>query len=146
MPCARFWRGGRKIAWLNDAVGDPAMHAHLLEFDTVHGRWDAEFSADPDSLTIDGTRLPLFNERDPSKLPLDGVDVVIECTGVFSRPRRELQPYFDAGVNRVVVSAPVKDGPTVEHRLRRESSRLRPGGAQDHHRGQLHHQLPRPGV
>jgi len=103
---------GAKIAWLNDAVGDPAMHAHLLEFDTVHGRWDAEFSADPDSLTIDGTRLPLFNERDPSKLPLDGVDVVIECTGVF-KTEAKLQPYFDAGVNRVVVSAPVKDGPTA---------------------------------
>ncbi len=48
---------GAEIAWLNDAVGDPAMHAHLLEFDTIHGRWDAEITSDEASVTIDGTRL-----------------------------------------------------------------------------------------
>jgi len=93
-------------------VGDPAMHAHLLEFDSVHGRWDAAFSADADSLSIDGTRLPVFAERDPANLPLEGVDVVIDCTGAF-KTEAKLQPYFDAGVKRVVVSAPVKDGPTA---------------------------------
>ncbi|MCR9068151.1 MAG: ArsJ-associated glyceraldehyde-3-phosphate dehydrogenase [Rhodobacteraceae bacterium] len=103
---------GAKVAWLNDAVGDPAMHAHLLEFDSVHGRWDAAFSADADSLSIDGTRLPVFAERDPANLPLEGVDVVIDCTGAF-KTEAKLQPYFDAGVKRVVVSAPVKDGPTA---------------------------------
>ncbi len=100
---------GAKIAWLNDAVGDPAMHAHLLEFDTVHGRWPAEFAADDTSISIDGTRLPVFCERDPAKLPLKGVDVVIDCTGVF-KTEAKLAPYFAAGVKRVVVSAPVKDG------------------------------------
>jgi glyceraldehyde 3-phosphate dehydrogenase len=100
---------GAKIAWINDAVGDAAMHAHLLEFDTVHGRWRADISSDADSITIDGVRLPVLNERDPSKLPLDGVDVVIDCTGVF-KTAAKIQPYFDAGVKRVVVSAPVKDG------------------------------------
>ena len=103
---------GAQVAWLNDAVGDPAMHAHLLEFDSVHGRWDAAFSADADSLSIDGTRLPVFAERDPANLPLEGVDVVIDCTGAF-KTEAKLQPYFDAGVKRVVVSAPVKDGPTA---------------------------------
>ena len=43
---------GAKVAWINDAVGDPEMHAHLLEFDTVHGRWDAKFEHDDDSVTI----------------------------------------------------------------------------------------------
>lgn len=99
---------GAKIAWINDAVGDPAMHAHLLEFDTVHGRWRADFAVDADSITIDGVRLPVLNERDPAKLPLDGVDVVIDCTGVF-KTAAKIAPYFDAGVKRVVVSAPVKD-------------------------------------
>jgi len=103
---------GAKIAWINDAVGDPEMHAHLLEFDTVHGRWDAEFSHDADSLTIDGTRLPVLNERALENLPLDGVDVVIDCTGVF-KTEAKLAPYFAAGVKKVVVSAPVKDGPTA---------------------------------
>jgi len=100
---------GAQIAWINDAVGDPAMHAHLLEFDTVHGRWDAAFDHDADSVTIDGVRLPFVGVRDLSALPLDGVDVVIDCTGVF-KTEAKIAPYFDAGVGRVVVSAPVKDG------------------------------------
>lgn len=103
---------GMKIAWINDAVGDPAMHAHLLEFDTVHGRWDAAFSSNAESITIDGQRLPVLSEKDLTKLPLEGVDVVIDCTGAF-KTEAKLQPYFDAGVKKVVVSAPVKDGPTA---------------------------------
>ncbi|MBE3639243.1 ArsJ-associated glyceraldehyde-3-phosphate dehydrogenase [Mangrovicoccus algicola] len=100
---------GARIAWINDAVGDAAMHAHLLEFDTVHGRWDAEISHDADSVTIDGTRLPFIGRAAIADLPLDGVDVVIDCTGVFKTAAR-IAPYFEAGVKRVVVSAPVKDG------------------------------------
>ena len=103
---------GAQIAWINDAVGDAAMHAHLLEFDTVHGRWDAEFSADADSLTVDGVRLPFIGTTDLNALPLDGVDVVIDCTGVF-KTEAKLAPYFAAGVKKVIVSAPVKDGPTA---------------------------------
>lgn len=103
---------GAKIAWINDAVGDPAMHAHLLEFDTVHGRWPAEFSVDADSITVDGTRLPVHNETQLDRLPLEGVDIVIDCTGVF-KTEAKLAPYFNAGVKKVVVSAPVKDGPTA---------------------------------
>ncbi len=100
---------GAKIAWINDAVGDPAMHAHLLEFDTVHGRWHADFSHDAESVTIDGVHLPFIGKRDIADLPLDGVDVVIDCTGVF-KTEAALSPYFNAGVKKVVVSAPVKDG------------------------------------
>ncbi len=100
---------GAEIAWVNDALGDPAMHAHLLEFDTVHGRWSASFSHDSDAVTIDGTRLPFIGTGDLSALPLDGVDLVIDCTGVF-KSEAKLAPYFAAGVKKVVVSAPVKDG------------------------------------
>ena len=100
---------GAKIAWVNDATGDAEMNAHLLEFDTVHGRWDAEFSHDDQSITIDGTRLPFIGTRDIADLPLDGVDVVIDCTGVF-KTEAKIAPFFDAGVKKVVVSAPVKDG------------------------------------
>ncbi|MES0862135.1 ArsJ-associated glyceraldehyde-3-phosphate dehydrogenase [Ruegeria sp. SCPT10] len=103
---------GARIAWINDAVGDAEMHAHLLEFDTVHGRWDANFAHDDDSVTINGTRLPFIGTKDLSALPLDGVDVVIDCTGVF-KTEATLAPYFEAGVKKVVVSAPVKDGPTA---------------------------------
>ncbi len=100
---------GAHIAWINDAVGDPEMHAHLLEFDTVHGRWAAEFSHDADSVTINDMRIPFIGTSDLSKLPLEGVDVVIDCTGVF-KTEAKLAPYFEAGVKKVVVSAPVKDG------------------------------------
>ena len=98
-----------EVVLLNDAVGTAADHAHLLEFDTVHGRWDAEITSDDDSITIDGTRLPVLNQTRIADLPLDGVDVVIDCTGVF-KSEAKITPYFEAGVKKVVVSAPVKDG------------------------------------
>lgn len=100
---------GAQIAWINDGVGDPEMHAHLFEFDTVHGRWRADFSYDADSVTIDGVKIPFIGTRSIADLPLDGVDVVIDCTGAF-KTEAKLAPYFEAGVKKVVVSAPVKDG------------------------------------
>ncbi|MEL6644068.1 MAG: ArsJ-associated glyceraldehyde-3-phosphate dehydrogenase [Pseudomonadota bacterium] len=100
---------GADIAFVNDAVGDPAMHAHLLEFDTVHGRWPASFAADDESITVDGVRLPVTSTKALDELPLDGVDVVIDCTGAF-KTETKLAPYFAAGVKKVVISAPVKDG------------------------------------
>lgn len=100
---------GAEVAFINDKTGDPRMHAHLLEFDTVHGRWDADFFADDDSITINGSRIPSVSVSSIEDLPLKGVDVVIDCTGVF-KTEKSLQPYFDAGVKKVVVSAPVKDG------------------------------------
>ena len=103
---------GAKVAWINDAVGDPEMHAHLLEFDTVHGRWTADFAHDADSVSINGTRLPFIGKKSLADLPLEGVDVVIDCTGVF-KTEAKLAPYFEAGVKTVVVSAPVKDGQTA---------------------------------
>jgi glyceraldehyde 3-phosphate dehydrogenase len=103
---------GAKIAFINDAVGDPAMHAHLLEFDSIHGRWPAKFEADANSISIDGTRISITSSRNLEELPLDGVDVVIDCTGAF-KSEAKLAPYFAAGVKKVIVSAPVKDGPTA---------------------------------
>ena len=100
---------GAQIAWINDGVGDPEMHAHLFEFDTVHGRWQADFSHDSDSVTIDGAKIPFIGTRNIADLPLEGVDVVIDCTGAF-KTEAKLAPYFEAGVKKVVVSAPVKDG------------------------------------
>lgn len=103
---------GAKIAFINDAEGYPAMHAHLLEFDSIHGRWPAVFTSDESSITIDGTCIPVISTPNLEDLPLDGVDVVIDCTGAF-KTEAKLAPYFSAGVKKVVVSAPVKDGPTA---------------------------------
>ena len=99
---------GARIAFINDVVGDAPMHAHLLEFDTVHGRWPATFSADQAAVTIDATRIPVCSAREIGDLPLEGVDVVIDCTGAF-KTEAKLAPYFAAGVKKVIVSAPVKD-------------------------------------
>lgn len=98
------------IVLLNEPVGDAEMNAHLLEFDTVHGRWLADFAYTDTSLIIDGQNIRLSNVRSPAELPLKelGVDVVIDCSGQF-KTAQKLQPYFDAGVKKVVVSAPVKD-------------------------------------
>ncbi len=100
-----------QIVLLNDALGDAAQHALLMEFDSVHGRWDGVSGHDAQSLTLRGQKIALTAARRIEDLPLAelGVDLVIDCTGVF-KTEAKLAPYFAAGVRRVVVSAPVKEG------------------------------------
>ncbi|WP_424970543.1 ArsJ-associated glyceraldehyde-3-phosphate dehydrogenase [Dinoroseobacter sp. S76] len=102
------------LVLLNDPVGTPEQHALLLEFDTVHGRWDAEIGHGADSLTINGQEIRFTQEKDLDTLPLTelGIDLVVDCTGVF-KTGAKTAPYFDAGVRKAVVSAPVKDGGAV---------------------------------
>ncbi|RJK99102.1 type I glyceraldehyde-3-phosphate dehydrogenase [Paracoccus aestuarii] len=100
---------GDRIVLLNDIAGDAEQHALLMEFDSVHGRWPVPVAADGDALVLDGHRIPLTREKTIEALPLEGVDLVIDATGVF-KTGAKIEPYFAAGVKRVVVSAPVKDG------------------------------------
>jgi glyceraldehyde 3-phosphate dehydrogenase len=102
---------GGEIVLLNDPAGDPEQHALLMEFDSVHGRWTTPVAHGPDSLSLGGHKIRLTHERTIQALPLAemGVDLVIDCTGVFKTAAR-IAPYFEAGVRKVVVSAPVKDG------------------------------------
>ena len=99
------------VVLFNDAVGDPEQHALLLERDSVHGRWPAAITHDPESLTINGTpiRLTAFHRIEDLSLAQMGVDLVIDCTGAF-KTAAKIAPYFVGGVRKVVVSAPVKDG------------------------------------
>ena len=101
---------GGEIVLLNDPVGDAEQHALLMEFDSVHGRWKADIRHDADSLTLNGTRIALTQAKTIEALPLAdlGVDLVIDCTGVF-KTAAKVAPYYAAGVKKVVVSAPVKD-------------------------------------
>ena len=101
---------GGEIVLLNDATGTPEQHAHLFEFDTVHGRWWADFGFDDASVTINGARMALSRARRIEDLPLAamGIELVIDCTGAF-RTADALAPYYTAGVKKVVVSAPVKE-------------------------------------
>ncbi len=100
-----------EIVLINDIMGDAEQHAMLLEFDTVHGRWPAEFGFSEESITVNGTEMRLTKERKIEDLPLAemGIDVVIDCTGAF-KTEAKIAPYYAAGVKKVIVSAPVKDG------------------------------------
>ena len=103
-----------EISLLNDAVGSPELHAHLLEFDTVHGRWSAEISFDSKSIIVDDRQIPMLAVERIEPLPLKetGIDLVIDCTGYFKTLER-VQPYFRAGVKKVLVSAPIKSEPAL---------------------------------
>ena len=102
---------GAQVALVNDAVDDPEQHALLMEFDSVHGRWQGPISAAPGRLSLRGHDMRLTAIKDPAMLPLAELDVgvVIDCTGKF-KTESSVQPYFDKGAQRVLVSAPVKDG------------------------------------
>ncbi|WP_282182065.1 ArsJ-associated glyceraldehyde-3-phosphate dehydrogenase [Aliiroseovarius marinus] len=99
-----------EIVLLNDPVGNAEQHAHLLEWDTVHGRWPAEFSAGENSIMINGQEMALTGSWTLEDLPLEkmGIDMVIDCTGAF-KTNEKLAPYYAAGVKKVIVSAPVKE-------------------------------------
>ena len=100
-----------EIVLLNDPVGDAEQHALLMEFDSVHGRWRTPVSHQPEALVLNGQTIRLTHEKTIEALPLAdlGVDLVIDCTGVF-KTAAKVAPYYAAGVKKVVVSAPVKDG------------------------------------
>ena len=92
---------------INDPAGNASTLAHLLAFDSVHGRWDHPASADGDDLLIDGERVLLTRNREISATDWSACDVVIEASGKFHKPD-QLQPYLDQGVKRIVVTAPIK--------------------------------------
>lgn len=100
-----------QIVLLNDPAGDAAQHALWMEFDSVHGRWSTPVQAAEGALVLGGQSLRLTHEKTIEALPLRemGVDLVIDATGVF-KTGAKVAPYFAAGVRKVVVSAPVKDG------------------------------------
>jgi len=102
---------GGEIVLLNDPVGDAEQHALLMEFDSVHGRWKTTVGHQDGGLILNGQPIRLTHQRTIEALPLAelGVDLVIDCTGVF-KTGAKVAPYYAAGVKKVVVSAPVKDG------------------------------------
>jgi glyceraldehyde 3-phosphate dehydrogenase len=108
---AAWGRPGLTFAHINELQGDAATSAHLLEFDSVHGRWPRAFESAGASLAIDGTSISYSREGTPGAVPWGdlGVDVVLECTGRF-RTREALAPCLEQGVAKVVVAAPVKGG------------------------------------
>jgi glyceraldehyde 3-phosphate dehydrogenase len=100
---------GLRIVAVNDITG-PATLAHLLRYDSTYGTWQHDVSADDDSITVDGERIRVLQERDPAKLPWRevGVDIVIESTGRF-RTRDAAAAHLAAGARKVVITAPGKN-------------------------------------
>jgi len=102
---------GVEFVHINEVKGGPETAAHLLAFDSVHGRWPNDVTSTSDAIVIDGKRVHFTDHAAPGQVPwrAQGVDVVLECTGKF-RTTALLNPYFAAGVKKVIVAAPVKDG------------------------------------
>lgn len=100
-----------ELACINELTGGGEVGAHLLTFDSLHGRWDQEVTGTSDTLTIAGKTVPFTGHARPGDVPwgAHGVDVVLECSGKF-RTAAQLAPYFAAGVRKVIVAAPVKEG------------------------------------
>ncbi len=99
-----------EFAHVNELHGDAPTSAHLLAFDSVHGRWDRAAHGEGSVLSIDGGALSHSSVADPGEVPWaeHGVEVVLECSGRL-RTIDSLRPFFDAGVRKVIVAAPVKD-------------------------------------
>ncbi|MCG3089380.1 glyceraldehyde-3-phosphate dehydrogenase [Sporosarcina cyprini] len=116
-----FGRIGRMVfrqMMMDDEVNVVAVNAsypaetlaHLVKYDTNHGTFDGEVTAEEDALVVNGKRVKLIAERDPSKLPWKelGVDVVVEATGVFNS-REKAALHLDAGAKKVILTAPGKN-------------------------------------
>lgn len=95
---------------INEVKGGVATAAHLIEFDSVHGRWQKSITVENDQMIIEGKTISFSEYSTPQQVPWGdlGVDLVIESSGKFRTPDT-LNPYFEKGVKKVVVAAPVKE-------------------------------------
>ena len=104
------YEGGKKhdlqIVAIND-LGDTKINAHLTRYDTAHGKFPGSVAIDGDSLVVNGDRIRVLSNRDPSQLPWKdlGVDVVHECTGFFTS-KEKASAHLKAGAKKVIISAP----------------------------------------
>ena len=104
------YEGGKKhdiqIVAIND-LGDPKTNAHLTKYDTAHGKFPGTVAVDGDSMVVNGDRIRVLANRDPSQLPWGelGVDVVLECTGFFTS-KEKASAHLKGGARKVIISAP----------------------------------------
>ncbi len=112
----RMGRLGVRAAWANPAftfkqvneiAGNAATSAHLLKFDSIHGIWQPECSADEHAMYVDGKTIAYTSNASIADTDWSGCDIVLECTGKF-RTVEQLQAYFAQGVKKVIVAAPVE--------------------------------------
>jgi glyceraldehyde 3-phosphate dehydrogenase len=107
---AGWGAAGIEVVHVNELEGGVETAAHLLTFDSIHGRWPHDVRPIAGALQIDHTRLTFSDHATPGDIPWSelGVDIVLECSGKFRTPKT-LAPYFEKGVKKVIVAAPVKD-------------------------------------
>lgn len=100
---------GCEVVAINDLTDAPTL-AHLLKYDSVHGRFDGEVSAADGKLHVNDREITILSQKDPSQLPWKdlGVDIVLECTGIF-RKHAQATMHLEAGAKKVIVSAPSPD-------------------------------------
>ncbi len=99
--------GGFDIVSVND-ITDAKTLAHLLKYDSVHRKFDGTVTVDGNDLIVNGDRLKITAEKDPSNLKWNGVDVVIESTGIFTK-RADCEKHLANGARKVVLTVPAKD-------------------------------------
>lgn len=105
--------GDFEIMAVND-LGDAETNAHLTQYDTAHGMFPGEVKVEGDNLVINGDKIRVLSERDPAQLPWGelGVDVVLECTGLFTSAD-QASAHLDGGAKKVLISAPAGDAKTI---------------------------------
>jgi len=104
---ASQWNDFEFIA-INDPSGDAATFSHLLNFDSVHGRWSSQASYNESSIIVDNSEIELTQNSKLDETDWSSCDLVIDASGKF-KTQEALQVYFDQGVKRVLVTAPIKD-------------------------------------
>jgi glyceraldehyde 3-phosphate dehydrogenase len=102
-----------EIVGIND-LGNAKTSAHLLKYDSTHGTYAAAVEAGENFITVNGKKIPMSAEKDPSKIPWKewGCDIVLECTGAFKK-KEEFMKHIDGGAKRVLVSAPAAGADTT---------------------------------
>jgi len=105
-------RQGVQLVAVNDPFLDAAYCAYLFRHDSVHGKFKGEVSNTPDSLTINGQHIKVYDKRDPDQIPWGshGVDVVVESTGVFLT-KEKCALHIKGGAKKVIITAPSEDAP-----------------------------------
>ena len=118
-----FGAEGYEIVAINDLTS-PAMLAHLLKYDTAQGRYDGHtVESDDESITVDGKKITIYAKPNPAELPWGelGVDVVLECTGFFTKKDKAMA-HIQAGARKVVISAPAgNDLKTIVYNVNHET-------------------------
>ncbi|MFA6806982.1 MAG: type I glyceraldehyde-3-phosphate dehydrogenase [Bacteroidales bacterium] len=103
-----------EVVAINDLTSATTL-AHLLKYDSVHGRFDGEVHADGDYLVVNGKRIRVYAERDPENLPWGelGIDIVVESTGIF-RNREKMSKHIKAGAKKVILTVPAEKSDDVD--------------------------------